>query len=172
MLWENKNKCLCWQIVKSPTTSFIPSCAFFVLFNLFLLSFTDLYFFLCSPPFLSPALQPSPMVPMLPIYSGDLVFFYFPCRLDLCMSLLGSSLLSKFSGIVICGLVFFALCLKTTYEWVHVIIVFLGLGYLTQNDVFKLHPLACKFQDVIIFSSLTPHQREVWSPIYTKNTRN
>ena len=45
------------------------------------------------------------------------------------MSLLGSPLLSRFSRIVICGLVFFVLCLKTNYEWVHVIIVFLGLVY-------------------------------------------
>ena len=28
--------------------------------------------------------------PHAPIYSKDLVFFYYPCRLDLCMSLLGS----------------------------------------------------------------------------------
>ena len=83
---------------------------------LFLLIFIELYIFLCSLPCLSPPLQPSPKVPMLSIYSGDLIFFHFLCRLDLCMSLLGSSLLSRFSGTVICGLVFFALCLKTTYE--------------------------------------------------------
>ena len=47
-------------------------------------------------------------------------FFYLPCRLHLCMSILLSSLLSKFSGTVICGLGFLALCLKTTYEWVYV----------------------------------------------------
>lgn len=34
-------------------------------------------------------------------------FFYFPCRYDLCKSLLESSLLSKFYGIVICRLIFF-----------------------------------------------------------------
>ena len=66
--------------------------------------------------FSSALLPSSPMVPMLPIYSGDLVIFYFPCRLDPSMSLLGSSLLSRFSGIVNCGLIFFALCLKATYE--------------------------------------------------------
>ena len=92
----------------------------------FLLIFIELYIFLCSTPYLPPPFQPSPRVPMLPIYSGDLIFLYYPYRLDLCMSLLGSSLLSRFSGIVICGLVFFALCLKTNYEWVHVIIVFLS----------------------------------------------
>lgn len=26
--WENKNKCLCWRMAKSPSTSFIPSWAF------------------------------------------------------------------------------------------------------------------------------------------------
>ena len=62
--------------------------------------------------------------------------FLLPIWLDLCMSLLGYSLLSRFSVIVIFRLVFFAICLKTTNEWVHVIIVFLCLGYLTQNDVF------------------------------------
>jgi hypothetical protein len=29
--------------------------------------------------------------------------------------------------------------------------VFLGLGYLTQNDIFKFHPFACKFHDAIAF---------------------
>ena len=38
---------------------------------------------------------------------GDLVFFYYSCRLDLYMSLLGSSLLSRFSGIVICERFFY-----------------------------------------------------------------
>ena len=83
-----------------------------------------LYLFICSLSYLSPPIQPSSMVAMFSIYSGDLVFFYFPCRLDSCMPLLGSSLLSWFSGITICRLVFFALYLKTTYEWVHMIIVF------------------------------------------------
>ena len=47
------------------------------------------------------------------------------------MHFLGS-LLSRFSGIVNCRLVSFSLCLKATYEWIHKIIVFLCLGYLTQ----------------------------------------
>ena len=51
-------------------------------------------------------------------------FFYFPCRLNPCMPLLGSSLLTGFSGIVNCRLAFFALCLKATYEWVHMMFVF------------------------------------------------
>ena len=44
----------------------------------FLLIFIELYIFLCFPPCLSLSLQSSSMVPMLPIYSGDLAFFYFP----------------------------------------------------------------------------------------------
>ena len=66
----------------------------------------------------------------------NVVFFYFPCTLDLCKSVLVSSLLSRFSGIVVCRLLFFALCIKTIYESVHVVIFFLCLDYLTQNDVF------------------------------------
>ena len=99
--------------------------SFFVIIIIIII-IIELYIFLWSLPYFSPLLQPSPKVPMplqpslkvplLPIYSRDLVFFYFPCRLDLCMSLLGSSLLSRFSGIVVCRLAFFALCLKTTYE--------------------------------------------------------
>lgn len=45
--------------------------------------------FLCSPSFFFPPLQLSPMVAMLPICSRDTVFFYFPCRFNPCMSLLG-----------------------------------------------------------------------------------
>ena len=70
-------------------------------FYLFLSSPT---FFSASPPCLSSPLQPPPKVPML---QGDLVFFYYSCRLDLYMSLLGSSLLSRFSGIVICERFFY-----------------------------------------------------------------
>ena len=120
--------------------------------SLFLLSSTFFSALLPASPLPSP--PTSPKVPKLPIYSADLVFFYFPCRLDLCKFLLGSSLQSKVPGIVICGLVFFALFFKTTYEWVHVIIVFLCLGYLIQNNVFQLHPFSCKIQAVVIFSAV------------------
>ena len=88
----------------------------FVWMVFILIVFIELYIFLCSPPFLSPPLLPSPLVLMLLIYSGDLDFSYFPCRLNPCMSLLGFSLLSGFSRIVNCRLVFFALCLKATYK--------------------------------------------------------
>ena len=40
----------------------------------------DLYIVLCSPPFLYSLLLPFPVTAMLPIYSGDLVFFSFVCR--------------------------------------------------------------------------------------------
>ena len=107
--WLWTTHCECWE----------PNlCSFFNFVN-----FIELYIFLCSPPCLSPPLKPFCMIPMLPIYS-DLVFFYFPCRLDLFKFVLVSSLLFKFSGIVVFRLAFFALCLKTTYEWVHLIIVF------------------------------------------------
>ena len=46
----------------------------------------------------------SPMIPTFPIYSGDLVFFYCPYRLNLCISLFGSFLVSRLSGIVNCRL--------------------------------------------------------------------
>ncbi|CAO2597544.1 hypothetical protein LEMLEM_LOCUS9048 [Lemmus lemmus] len=58
------------------------------------------------------------MFPCSQFTQENLSFYisYFPCRLDLCKSLLVSTLLSKFSVIVVCRLTFFALCLKTTYE--------------------------------------------------------
>ena len=117
----------------------------------FLIDFCWALHFSLLPFYFSPPLQTSWKIPMLPIYSGNLVFSYYPCRLDLCMSLLGFLLLSRFSGIVICRLFFFSLCLKTTYEWVHMITVFLGLIYLTQFGIFYIHPFVWKFQDVIIF---------------------
>ena len=71
-------------------------------------------------PFLSlpSLLQPSSRSPCSQFTQEILSFstFNFPCRLDLCKFLLLSSLLSKFSGIVVCMLVVFPLCLKTTYE--------------------------------------------------------
>lgn len=65
---------------------------FFLSFCLF--AFIELYIFLRFLLFLLPSLLPSPMIPMLAIYSGDLVFFYYLSRLGPCMSLLGSSFLS------------------------------------------------------------------------------
>ena len=120
---------------------------------LFFIDFIELHIFLCSPPLLSPSFQPSSKVPMLLIYSGDHVFFYFPCRFDPCMSLLESSLLCRFSGIVIFRLVFFALSQKGTYEWVHMIFVFLALGYLTQGDIFQLMYLPVNFK-MLFFSAV------------------
>ena len=89
------------QLVKYIALSY-PKPYYFFLFNCF---YWAVYFF-HSTPFFSPPLLPFPMILMPPIHSGDLVFFYISCRLDPCMSLLGSSLLSRFSGIVICGQVF------------------------------------------------------------------
>ena len=87
------------------------------------------------------------MVPMLPIYSGDLVFFYFPCWLDPCMSLLGSSLFSRFSGIVNCRLDFFCFMCKR-HLWENAYDVCLsGL----PHSIYFLDPFAWKFQVVIVF---------------------
>ena len=122
----------CNQLLSAPVA--LSSLLWWLHPELLLLSL--LLLLLLSNTFFSAPHSSSLMLFMLPIYSGDLVFFYFPCRLDLCKSLLVSSLLSKFSGVVVCKLAFFAFCLKTTCEWVYVIIVFLCLGYLTQNNVF------------------------------------
>lgn len=75
-------------------------------FFFFFAVFIDLYLFLYTPPILLSLLLPSPMIPTLPIYSVVLVFFYFAYRLVPCMSLLGYSLLSRFSGTVNCRLFF------------------------------------------------------------------
>ena len=42
------------------------------------------------------------------------------------------------------------LYLVYTYEWVHTMF-FLGLGSLTQDDFFLVHPFVCNFYDVIFF---------------------
>ena len=70
--------------------------------KLFLLS----YIFFSAPlPFFSLLFYPLPRSPCSQ-FTQEICLFYFPCRLDPCMSLLGSSLLSRFSGIVNFGLVF------------------------------------------------------------------
>ena len=124
----------------------------YLFINWYLLSST---FF--SAPFLAALvpLQPSPKCPLgHNLLRRSCLFILSTSHVDyvsLCKSLLASALLSRFSGIVVCRLTFFALCLETTYEWVHVIIVFLCLGYLTQNNVFYLHPFSCKIQAVVFF---------------------
>ena len=97
---------------------------------------------LCSPLCLSPPLQPSPMVPMLPIYSGDLLFLYFPCRLDPCTSLLGSSLLSRFSGVVNCRLVFLCFMSKS-HLWVSTYDLYLSGSGLPRSIWCFLDPFIC-----------------------------
>ena len=52
------------------------------------------------------------------------------------MSLLGSSFLLSFLGLWILAWLAFNLHLISTYEWVHKVIVFLGLSYLIQDDFF------------------------------------
>ena len=41
----------------------------------------------------------------------------------------------------------------STYKWAHTVCVFLGLGYLTQDDILKFHLFACKIHDVFVFNS-------------------
>ena len=64
----------------------------------------------------------------------------------LCVSLLGSLFLNLTSlGFwIVAWLAWlsFVLCLISTYEWVHAMFIFLGLGYLTQDDFF-LVPSIC-----------------------------
>ena len=99
------------------------SYSFFFPFFFFFSVFIALYIFLHALPFLPCSLLPFPVIIMLPIYSGDLIFFFFLFR--------SMPLLSRFSGVVNCCFIFFALCVKSTYEWVHITFVFLGLSYLT-----------------------------------------
>ena len=47
------------------------------------------------------------------------ILSFSPSYLDPCVSLLGSSLLSRLSGVVNVGWFFFTLYLEATYEWVH-----------------------------------------------------
>ena len=92
----------------------IVSCCCKKTFKLLFFIFYWAIHFLCSLPFLPPNLLPSLMIP---IYSEDLVFFYFPCRLGPCISLLGSSLLSMFSKVVSYRLVFLCFVSKS-HLWV------------------------------------------------------
>jgi hypothetical protein len=50
-------------------------------------------------------------------------------------------------------IVLFCFLLISTYQRVHTICVPLWLGYLTQDDIFKFHPFACEFHEVIVFNS-------------------
>ena len=105
------------------------------IFSCFILLYIFFSSFPSSPLFFYPLLWP----PKLPIYAGDLVFFSFLYRsVYVSLRVLFLGLLSRFFGVVDCRLVFI-LCLKVTYEWVHIICVFLGLGYLIQY-VFFLDP--------------------------------
>ena len=64
-----------------------------------------------------------------------------------------------FGGIVICKLVFFPLCLKSIYEWVHMIIVFL-VWVTSLNMMFSsfIH-LSANFKMSLFFSF-------VYTPLY------
>ena len=121
------NTCLLYQVISvthCQMFSFsqwieLKSCACIFL----LLIFIELYIFLCSSSSLSP--PPPSLHSRSPCsqFTQKIFSFYtfcFPCRLYLRKSLLASMFLSKFSGIVVCRLAFFALFLKppmSEYMW-------------------------------------------------------
>ena len=82
----------------------------------FLINFIELYIFSLLPSLPLPFPSTLSHGPHAPNLLRGSCLFYFPCRLNPCMSLLGSLKLSRFSEIVNCRLVFFALCLKAIYE--------------------------------------------------------
>jgi len=43
--------------------------------------------------------------------------------------------------------------LIVTYQWMHTMCVILWLGYLSQDDIFQVHPFAYEFHKVIVFDS-------------------
>jgi hypothetical protein len=43
--------------------------------------------------------------------------------------------------------------LISTYQWAHTVCVLFWLSYFTQDDIFKFHPYACGFHEVIVFDS-------------------
>ena len=45
------------------------------------------------------------------------------------------------------------LWLLSTFKWIHKIYIILGLGYITQDDIFKFHLFACKIHDLFVFHS-------------------
>ena len=57
-----------------------------------------------------------------------------------------------------CGLwitfwIFWIFRIVSLYQWVCTMFVILGLGYLTQDDIFYILPFACVFNKVIVFVS-------------------
>jgi len=58
--------------------------------------------------------------------------------------------------------------LIATYQWAHTICVLLCLGYLTQDDIFQLHPFAYEFDKVIVFVEGIGERNEiVWRGLRT-----
>ena len=45
----------------------------------------------------------------------------------------------------------FVYCLDFTYEWNHMVFVFLCLTYFTQHNTLSVHPCHCRWQDFILF---------------------
>ena len=55
----------------------------------------------------------------------------------------------------------------STYEWVYTMSVFLGLGYLTQDDFYSRLLAKGSHLDIQLWEG-----EEVWSPIYVKGEEN
>jgi hypothetical protein len=85
-------------------------------------------------------LVPSINIPIMTFFSAFYVWFKHP-HLGITSSLAPLCL-----WIVTC--VSCILWLISTYKWVHTMHVLLGLCYHTQDDNFKIHPFACKINDV------------------------
>ena len=108
----------------------------------FLSFLLEIYIFLNAFHFLSPPLLFSPIIPMLPNYTGNLIFFYFPCCLYPCMSLLVSSLLSRFSEIVICRFIFLCFMSKS-HLWGSIYCICLSRSWLHHSIWCFLDPCIC-----------------------------
>jgi hypothetical protein len=86
----------------------------------------------------------------------------FPLLNEIHASSFVQSSLPNFLGLWIVARVSWTLWLKSTYKWIHIIPLFWGLGYLTQNDILKFHAFVWNFHDVFIFHSwIACHCRDV-----------
>ena len=55
------------------------------------------------------------------------------------------------SPLVSTNLFSLSMSLSSTYEWDHMVFVFLCLAYFTSHDTLKVHPCCCEWDDFILF---------------------